>query len=201
MHVRLICAIKIYLLTYLLNADAQSFQWMYNTTAANFAVSVNRIRELIYGYLNISTTTSHFPRITDYCRTHTSELRISYAYSIFTAQRCASAVYAVVICPSVRPSQAGIVSTDQSSWFLACGLFPLTIHWAIKKFCRYGTSKNKGTSLWHFAPNSRKFRHGKSIYRCQQNSSTVELVDDTCATIDKSWLWLSVNCNPLTPLL
>ena len=40
----------------------------------------------------------------------TSELFLRSVYFFFTARRYASAVYAVVVCPSVRTSHAGIVS-------------------------------------------------------------------------------------------
>jgi len=74
-------------------------------------------------------------------------------------------VYAVVVCLSVcRPSPTSIVSKrlDESSWFLACRHFHLP--YAVFKEIRV-TSKNKGTSIWDFAPHSglEKFRHGKSI--------------------------------------
>jgi len=52
--------------------------------------------------------------------------------------------------------------------------------------------KIKGTSLWDFDTNSgpRKFRCGKSIaLSTNSSSSTVELVDDTCTTVDESWLF------------
>ena len=59
----------------------------------------------------------------------------------FTAPRHASAVYAVVACPSVRPSirpsQAGIVSKrlDESSYsFSHGGFLPPIPHWLVRKF-------------------------------------------------------------------
>jgi len=74
------------------------------------------------------------------------------------------------------------------------------------------TCKNKGTiygysdctSLWNFSPNSgfRKFCHD-GRWCCQQNSSTVELVDHTYD--GRGWTYIvyytSVDCNLLTPLL
>ena len=61
---------------------------------------------------------------------------------IFTARRCASAVYAVVACPSVRLSQAGTVSKrlDESSWYPpAWGFLPpiprcvIRTYWYLQK--------------------------------------------------------------------
>jgi len=93
--------------------------------------------------------------------------------------------------PSVRPSQAGIVSKwlDESSWFLARRLpstYPIVCYKEI-----WVSPKKQCTFLWNFTPNLKNFATSRS--RCQQNSSlsssTVELVDDTCVTIDESWLF------------
>jgi len=68
----------------------------------------------------------------------------------------------VIVCPSVCLSQVGVLSKgmDRLIWFLACGFLSISLTLSV----RY-TSKNKGTSLLNFAPNSglRKFRHGISI--------------------------------------
>jgi len=60
--------------------------------------------------------------------------------AFYRATLYASAVFAVVVCPpvlpSVRPSQAGIVSKrlDKSSWFWREGFLPPIPHGVIKKF-------------------------------------------------------------------
>jgi len=84
---------------------------------------------------------------------------------IFTALRCVSAVYAVVVClsvrPSVHPSQADIVSKrlERSSCF-GRGVFrPPIPHCVIRKF----------GYLQKFVPNSGL---GKFRSRCQEKSST-----------------------------
>ena len=121
--------------------------------------------------------------------------------SIFTARRCASAVYAVVVCPSVRPSYAGIVSKrlDESSCFFA---MEASFHLSHTVFYRnMGISKIRYFSLGlcsqtqhleNFATASRSRYQRNSL----SPSSTVEFVDDTYRTIDES-----INCNPLTPLV
>jgi len=47
-------------------------------------------------------------------------------FVIFTARCYASAVLAMGLCPSVRPSQVGVLSKrlNEFSWFLACELPP-----------------------------------------------------------------------------
>jgi len=52
-------------------------------------------------------------------------------------------------------------------------------------------SKDKGTSLWNFAPIGGLNFAAASRLCCQQNSSTVELVDDTL-TVDSSCCLLRV---------
>jgi len=63
-----------------------------------------------------------------------------------TARRYASAVYAVVVCPTVRLSQVGVVSKplDESSWVLAYfHLFHTAFRGKLVSF------KNKGiVELW-----------------------------------------------------
>ena len=76
---------------------------------------------------------------------------------MFTARRCASAVYAVVMCLSICVcvclSQAVCVKmTTQIELVFGIG-FPLTYPQLCCKEIRI-PSKNKGTSLWDFAPNS-----------------------------------------------
>jgi len=97
--------------------------------------------------------------------------------------------FAVVVCPSVRPSQAGIVSRrlDESSRFWHGDILPPIAHcyqeiWVSPKdrVLPCGTLSQ--------TPDSENIA-AASRSRCQQNSSTVELVDDTNTTIDESWLF------------
>jgi len=122
--------------------------------------------------------------------------RTAYMYfMLFTARRYDSAVFAVVVCPSVRSSQNGIVSKrlGGSSWYLAQSLpsvYPTLCCkeiWYFQKvkylhveLCpKLRTLENFATACWS---------------RCQQNSSssssTVEFVDDIYATIDEARLFL-----------
>jgi len=98
--------------------------------------------------------------------------------AVFTARCHASAVLAMALClsvrPSVCPSQVGVLSKrlNESSWFLACELPSARSYTVLKG--NSVISKNKGTSLWNFFLNSglRKFRHGVSIVEtCYQLSS------------------------------
>jgi len=133
----------------------------------------------------------------------------SEGFLVFTARRYASAVFAVVICPSVRlsvrPTQAGIVSKrlDESSCFFGLETsFHLshTVLWG-----NLGISKSDGTSDWNLVPNSalRKFRRGKSI----ASSTKVVVHGRACwrHLYDNRWVVAvyckSVSCNPLTTLL
>ena len=123
------------------------------------------------------------------------------AVLVFTARRNDSAVYAVVVCRSVRPSQAGIVSKrlDESSLILARVCALLRKNWVSPKIgvLLPGTLSHT-PDIENFATASRS--------RCRKNSSssssTVELVDDTYTTVDESWLFTTSrpNCNPLTPI-
>jgi len=81
----------------------------------------------------------------------------------FTVRCYASAVLAMALCPSVCPSQVGVLlkRLNESSWFLACEL-------STRPTLLKGNSvisKNKGTSLWNSVLKSglRKFRDGISI--------------------------------------
>ena len=50
--------------------------------------------------------------------------------------------------------------------------------------------QNKGTFLWNFVRNCEIKNLAKaSRSRCQQDSSTVDPVDDTYTTVDESWLF------------
>ena len=54
----------------------------------------------------------------------TSQNCISVGLTVFTARCYASAVLAMAVCLSVRPSQVGVLlkQLNESSWFLACEL-------------------------------------------------------------------------------
>jgi len=79
-------------------------------------------------------------------------------YIIITSLSCAGAVYAVVVCPSTRPSQAGIVSKqpDESSWFLAWRLPSI-----YSTLCCKEILVPREISV--LPSGYRKFRYGKSI--------------------------------------
>jgi len=124
--------------------------------------------------------------------THRTDVVACDAASIFNARRYAGAVFAVVVCPSVRPcvtSRYCIETTGRIELiFGAEASFHLSYTVLQGKL---GISKI-GYFLWNFVPNS-----GQRIFAtasrsgCQQNSSsssTVELVDDTYTTVDESWL-------------
>jgi len=96
---------------------------------------------------------------------------------VFTTRRYASAVYAVVVCLSVRPSATSrycIETTRRIELVFATGPF-LHLYCVIRKFWYL---RNNGTSLWNFVVSSwlEKFRQARRSC-CQQNSPTVELVD------------------------
>jgi len=129
-------------------------------------------------------------------RTCTSESRVQrsnhYFFYIITARRFASTVYAVVSCPSVRLSQAGIVSKrpDESSWFWHGDFLPPIPHcykeiWVSPKIRALSTGTLSQTPDLENVAAARRSR-------CQQHSlssSTVESVDDTYTTINESWLF------------
>jgi len=64
-------------------------------------------------------------RPTSHCPTHATTVSTSQHFlAIFTARCYASAVLAMALCPSVRPSQVRVLPRrlNESSWFLACEL-------------------------------------------------------------------------------
>ena len=77
---------------------------------------------------------------------------ITPSVAISRSQRSASAVYAIVLCPSVRPSvrhKPVIYRNDRTNRTVA-SLHPShTVLWG-----NLGISKNERTSLWNFVPNS-----------------------------------------------
>jgi len=118
--------------------------------------------------------------------------------------RClASVALAVGLCLSVCVCllQVGVIlrQLNGSSCFWHGGFLPPI-------FCykrNSGTSKNKGTSLTNFVPNLDLGNFDTaSRWRCEQNTSTVEMVDET---YDRKRIvavyCTSVNCNPITQLL
>jgi len=110
---------------------------------------------------------------------------------VFTSRRYASAVYAMAPCPSVciRLSQVGVLSKrlKKSSWFLARGAsfnLPNTVFKKIRvspkiKVLPSGTLP-RTLDLENIATASQSC--------CQQNSSTVELIDHTYDGRDASLL-------------
>jgi len=94
-----------------------------------------------------------------------------------------SAVYVVVVCPSVCPSHAGILSKrlGGSSCFLSRRLpsYP--------SLC-FQYLQNKGTPLWYFVSNSGlgKFRH--QVDRVANKTGRRSCLLTTLATVDASWL-------------
>ena len=94
-----------------------------------------------------------------------------------------SAVFAVVLCLSVCPSQAGNVSKqlDESSLFLARSLPSTCPTLCYNKTWVFSVALVPNYGLQNFDT--------ESPSRCQKNSSTVELVDDAYTTIDESWLF------------
>ena len=138
---------------------------------------------------------------------HTLELTSTISSVAFSARRYASAVYAVVVCLSVRPSVRHKPVLYRKDWtnragFWHEGFLPPIPHCVIRKSGYLQKLRYFPVAL---CPKLRYFVTS-SRSRCQQNSSsssTVELVDDTYTTIDESRLavyWKSVDCNPLTPL-
>ena len=112
------------------------------------------------------------------------------AVHIFLPRDAMLARYLLSSC--VCLSQAGTVSKrlDESSWFWHVGFLPPIPHRVIKKFGYLELSQTQDSN---FATASRSC--------CQQNSSTVELVDDTYDG-RRDVYHPSVNCNPLlTPSL
>ena len=109
---------------------------------------------------------------------------IMRVFAVFTARRYASAVYAVVMCPSVclsvSPSQAGVVSKrmDESSWFWRLPFTYLTFYY--KEI--YVSSK---TSVLP----SKTLSQTPDLENFATLSSTVELVGDPYTKIDESWLF------------
>ena len=88
-----------------------------------------------------------------------------WAPSIFTARCYASAVLAMALRLSVRPSQVGVLlkRLNESSWFWHGSFRPPVVHCVNRKLGYF--QKNKGMTLWKFVPNSglRKFFFGISI--------------------------------------
>jgi len=73
--------------------------------------------------------------------------------SIFTARRCASAVYAVVVCPSVRPVRHMPV-LYRNDWTNRAVFLPWRLRFTYPTLCfkEIWVSPKLGTSLWDFAP-------------------------------------------------
>ena len=113
---------------------------------------------------------------------------------LITALRNASAVYAVFVCLSVRPSvrlsvtsRYCIETTRQSSWFWHEEFLSHIRHLSV--------SKNYAASLWNSVLNT-GLRQGKLSTKL-----VAVVVVDGQAPVQQSVYFTSVNCNPLTPLL
>jgi len=127
----------------------------------------------------------------------------------FTARRGAIAVYAVVVCLSIYPSQVDMPDdyTDRAGFRRGRFLWPIPNCVRAYKEIRALTQSN-GTCVRNFAPNSgiRKFRHGKSMVW-----STKLVYGRACEfslTYGRShggWMhevyYTLVDCNPLRPEL
>ena len=114
------------------------------------------------------------------------------AVFVFTAQCCASAVYAVIVCLSVCLPQAGIVlkRLDESSWFLAWRL-PFTYPtlfckeiWVSPEMRVLSSGHCHTLRTWRLSP-----RKSVTLQANSLSSSTVEFVDDTYTTMDESLLF------------
>jgi len=92
---------------------------------------------------------------------------------LFTARCYASAVLAMGLCLRPSVTSRSSIETDERIGLV----FGMGASFDLSYTVLYGNSctfKNKGTSLWNFAPNFglRKFRHGISIVEaCYQLSS------------------------------
>jgi len=114
--------------------------------------------------------------------------------SFYCATLCYSAVFAIAVCLSVRPSVCHKPVLYRNDWtnrvvFWHGGFHPLISHCVIRKF-RYlqnrllpSVTLSQASYFIDFATASRP--------RCQQNSSssTVKLVADTYTTADKHESW------------
>ena len=133
-------------------------------------------------------------------------------HATFTARRYASAVFAVVVrpsvCPSVRPLQAGIESKrlDESSWFLAWRLFSIyptlfykeieylkqKLEYFLLEFCpKLQTEKILPRPVDRVVNKIRRRRR-----RSRLLTTSIRQSRRLVAVYNKS-----VNCNPSTPLL
>ena len=105
--------------------------------------------------------------------------------------------YAVVMCPSVCPSVRHKPALYRNHWtnraaFWQEDFFSPVPHCVIRNFEHLQKLRYFPLGTLSETPDLQKFRSA-SRSRCQQNSSssssTVELVDDTCTTVDESWLF------------
>ena len=125
---------------------------------------------------------------------HSTSTELTSISIYFTRDTLLARYLLLSVRPSVRPSQAGIVSKrlDKSSWLLA-RRFPATIpHCVIKKFGYLQKLRVLFCGTLSQTPDLDNFARANRS-RCQQNSSmsslTVEFVDDNYMTIDESWLF------------
>ena len=110
---------------------------------------------------------------------------------IFTARRYASAVFAVIVCLSVRhkPVLYRSVWTNRAGIWYGGFLLPIP-HCVIRKF---GYIQKLGYFPLEVCPDaSRQVDRVVNNSSSSSSSSIVELVDDTYATVDESWLFTKV---------
>jgi len=112
----------------------------------------------------------------------------------FTARRYVSAVFALVMCPSVCPSvrhrpvlyRKDRTRTTQAG-FWRRGVLPPVTRCVIRKFVYLprldmpSRTLSQTSDLENFATTSRP--------RCEQNSSSSSTVDDTYTTVDELWVF------------
>ena len=124
---------------------------------------------------------------------HSTSIELTSISIYFTRDTLLARYLLLSVRPSVRPSQAGIVSKrlDKSSFFWHGGFLPPIPHCVLKKFGNLQKLRVLPSGTLFQTPDLDNFaRANRSC--CQQNSSsssTVELVDDTYTTIDESWLF------------
>jgi len=136
---------------------------------------------------------------------HSTSTELTSISMYFTRDTLLARYLLLSVRPSVRPSQAGIVSKrlDKSSWLLA-RRFPATYPaLCFKEIWEF--SKIAGTSFWNFVPNSglRQFRQSKSIVL---STKLLVVVDGRVCWRHLYYnrrvvavYYRSINCNPLTP--
>ena len=109
----------------------------------------------------------------------------------------------------VRPSKPVLFRNDwtNQAGFCHVGFLPPIPHY-LKKF-RYLQQFEDTRIVWRYPSTSGTLSQTLDLQncatasrsRCQQNSSTMELVDDTYTTVDASWLFTSISCGFVVQLV